>query len=236
MNCVIYARFSPRPDAELSESIELQLEKCTSYAGLKQYHIVQTLSEREISGARADNRPELQKALRLACSEKAVLICYSLSRLARNTRDALEIADRLHKAGAGLALLDLDIDTSSPMGRCVFTILSAVAELERRQIAQRTSDSMQRKQKHGKRMSRHAPWGFRLMGSEIFPDSRERMITSHIMRMHGQGMSINAIRRSLKATNMLPRGKDWYLSTISQIIASSRDSSPPPDHAETQPQ
>lgn len=219
MNAIIYARFSPRPDAATSESIDLQVEKCSAYAAFRQYYIVQTHSEREISGARADNRPALQKAVREACSAKGVLICYSLSRLARNTRDALEISARLEKAGAHLALLDMQVDTSSAAGRMFFTIMASFAQFEREQVSQRTSDAMQRKQSKGMRMSRYAPWGFRLMGKELYPDQRERALAVRIHKMAELGMTPYAICQSLETTGVKARGKRWYIQTVQGILS-----------------
>ncbi len=46
-----------------------------------------------MSGGRADNRPGLQAAIALACKRKAVLVVYKLDRLARNTRDALDVLE-----------------------------------------------------------------------------------------------------------------------------------------------
>lgn len=53
-----------------------------------------------VSGKRADNRPGLQAALAEACGAKGVLVAYDLRRLGRSTRDAIDIADRLRRAGA----------------------------------------------------------------------------------------------------------------------------------------
>jgi hypothetical protein len=48
-----------------------------------------------------------------------------LDRLARNTKDALALLDRIHAAKCGLKVLDMDINTATPSGKVMFTILSA---------------------------------------------------------------------------------------------------------------
>ncbi|MFA7279138.1 MAG: recombinase family protein [Sterolibacterium sp.] len=220
MNAIIYARFSPRPGAELCESIELQMERCRAYIGMKGYNELWIYEDRELSGGRADNRPGLQAALDTACQRKAVLVCYSLSRLARNTRDALAIIDRLEKHGANLALLDLNLDTASPMGRCMFTIMSAIAELERQQIAQRTSDAMQRHQANGRRMSRHAPYGFHAgRNGVLVPSQYEQAAIQKIHELASRDMGPRAIARELERLDIRCRmRKAWHHGTVARIL------------------
>ena len=92
-----------------------------------------------LSGAKAHNRPALQAALTDACKHKAALVVYSLSRLARSTKDAIAISERLHKAGADLVSLSEKIDTTSAAGKMVFRMLAVLAEFERDIISERTA-------------------------------------------------------------------------------------------------
>ena len=92
---VLYARFSPRPNAEECDSVEKQLERCRAYSLGHGYTVVAQHHDKDLSGARADNRPGLQSAIAAACKRKAVLVVYSLSRLARCTRDAIDLAASL---------------------------------------------------------------------------------------------------------------------------------------------
>jgi DNA invertase Pin-like site-specific DNA recombinase len=110
--------------------------------------------DKDLSGERGDNRPGLQRAITAACDRKAVLCVYSLSRLARCTKDAIDLAERLSAAGADLAVIQENVNTRSPMGRFVFILFSALAELEHEQVAERTSTAMLRHQAKGRRMTR----------------------------------------------------------------------------------
>ena len=96
-----------------------------------------------------------------ACKAKAVLVVYKLDRLARNTRDALDVLERLQKSKADLASVVEQINSRSPMGRFFFTQLAAFAELEREQIRARTSAAMRSYQAEGRRMTRadRCPYG-----------------------------------------------------------------------------
>src|SRR6185295_927090 len=109
---------------------------------------------------KADNRPALQAALEAACRGKAALVVYSLSRLARSTRDAIGMSERLHKAGADLVSLSERIDTTTAAGKMVFRMLAVLAEFERDQIAERTKGALSHMRNQGKRISGKIPYGY----------------------------------------------------------------------------
>ena len=232
MNAFLYARFSPRPDEEKSESIELQQEHMRAYCALHNYTVAATFDDRALSGARMDNRPGLAAAVAAACKAKGVLVCYSLSRLARNTHDALSMADTLSRAGAHLAILDMHgetVDTHTPTGRCLFTMLAAIAELERRQTAQRTSDAMVRLQANGRVMSRHLPLGWKRGGKDetcrqlMVPDDRERAVRNDILSMHAGGLRPKAIIQRLHDDGVRFRGNTWFpRSLLYKVLAESQ--------------
>ena len=93
----------------------------------------------KVSGAKTD-RPELAKLLRRLVRGD-VLVVTRLDRLARSTRDLLNILDVIGKAGAGFKCLgDAWADTTTPHGRLMLTVLGGLAEFERELILARTSD------------------------------------------------------------------------------------------------
>ena len=79
--------------------------------------------DRGLSGGRCDNRPALKEALKAVCRGDS-LVVYSLSRLARSTRDTLMIAETLERKGADLVSLSERIDTTSSTGKMVFRMLA----------------------------------------------------------------------------------------------------------------
>lgn len=84
------------------------------------------------------NRPELERLLDHLRPGDVVTIT-RLDRLARNTRDLLDIAERIQKVGAGLRSLDEPwADTTTPAGRMVLTVFAGIAEFERSLIIERT--------------------------------------------------------------------------------------------------
>src|ERR1700738_4236162 len=99
----------------------------------------------KISGAVTD-RKALAKAI-AALGPGDVLLVTRLDRLARSTRDLLNVLDAVGKAGAGFkSLADPMIATTSPHGKLILAVLAALAEFERSMILTRTSEGRKRAQ------------------------------------------------------------------------------------------
>jgi DNA invertase Pin-like site-specific DNA recombinase len=107
----------------------------------------------KVSGARTD-RVELGKLLK-RLDKGDVLIVTRLDRLARSTRDLLNILDTVAKAGAGFrSLADTWADTTTPHGRLMLTVLGGLAEFERELIRARTGEGRKRAMAKGVKFGR----------------------------------------------------------------------------------
>lgn len=96
-----------------------------------------------VSGARA-SRPQFDRAI-TAIEPGDTLVITTLDRLGRSTQNMLAFADDLHDRGASLRVLNLgggDVDTSTPMGAMVFTIMAALAQMEHEIKRERLIDSI----------------------------------------------------------------------------------------------
>jgi DNA invertase Pin-like site-specific DNA recombinase len=136
-----YARVSTKDQTLASQDAQLHAAGCAKVYAEK------------VSGARTD-RPELAKVLkRLEAGD--VLIVTRLDRLARSTRDLLNILDMVGKAGASFKSLgDTWADTTTPHGRLMLTVLGGLAEFERELILARTSDGRIRAKAKGVKFGR----------------------------------------------------------------------------------
>jgi len=221
MKAIIYTRFSPRRNADQCESCQTQFDYARKYCSLQTMDIIGEYKDEAMSGASAANRPGLQAALAHACNSKAVLVVYSLSRLARNTKEAIEISERLDKAGADLVSLHEKIDTTTAMGRFVFKLLAALAELEREQIAERTQEAMLRHQAAGKRMSDRTPYGWLRdpdNHTRLVADTAEQANIEYIISLRNKGYGLRQICRKLQTEQILCRNNKWHHGTIKRII------------------
>jgi DNA invertase Pin-like site-specific DNA recombinase len=107
----------------------------------------------KVSGAVTD-RKQLAKAIS-ALGAGDVLLVTRLDRLARSTRDLLNVLDAVGKAGAGFRFLaDAWADTTTPHGRLMLTVLGGLAEFERELIKARTEEGRRRAQARGVRFGR----------------------------------------------------------------------------------
>lgn len=127
MKVIGYVRVSTEGQATEGVSLDAQEKKIRAWAELKGVSEVEIFIDAGVSGCSADNREAPQDALR-AIAEGDALVVYSLSRLARSTKDTLEIADRLDRLGADLVSLSENIDTTTAAGKMVFRILAVLSE------------------------------------------------------------------------------------------------------------
>jgi DNA invertase Pin-like site-specific DNA recombinase len=105
------------------------------------------------SGAKTD-RPELAKLMK-RLERGDIVIVTRLDRLARSTRDLLNVLDAVGKAGAGFrSLKDTWADTTTPHGRLMLTVLGGLAEFERELIKARTGEGRSRAKARGVRFGR----------------------------------------------------------------------------------
>src|SRR5438034_179048 len=136
-----YARVSTRDQDLAGQIADLQAAGCGN------------IFKEKASGARTD-RPELAKVIR-RLEAGDVLVVTRLDRLARSTRDLLNILDAIGKAGAGFkSLKDTWADTTTPHGRLMLTVLGGLAEFERELIRARTGEGRKRAKESGVRFGR----------------------------------------------------------------------------------
>ena len=95
------------------------------------------------------NRPELQKMLEYVRKGDTVIV-ESISRFARNTRDLLELVEKLTVKGVEFVSKKEAIDTTTPTGKFMLTVFGAVAELEREYILQRQREGIAIAKEQGK--------------------------------------------------------------------------------------
>ena len=106
---------------------------------LARYGVDYTYTEK-MTGTKKD-RPELTKMLERMTTGDVVVI-ESLSRLGRSTKDLIELTGLFHEKGVNLVSLKESIDTNTPTGKLLFTLMSAIAQFERDTIADRTREGL----------------------------------------------------------------------------------------------
>ncbi|MCA9013007.1 MAG: recombinase family protein [Planctomycetaceae bacterium] len=222
-----YVRVSTEQQANEGISLDAQKGKVASWCELNGHVLCGLFVDAGLSGKRADNRPELQKALDAVTRCGGILLVYSLSRLARSTKDTLQISERLEKADADLVSLSEKIDTTSAAGKMVFRMLAVLAEFERDLISERTVAALQHKKRQGGRMGQ-LPFGFTVGadGDKLVSAELEQKVIQQIHRLRKDGHTLQAIARQLVAERVPNKAGRirWNTTQIHRLL---QRSSPP---------
>lgn len=218
---VAYVRVSTEDQASEGVSLEAQQTKLAAWCVVNDCKLLDTHTDAGLSGGRADNRPGLQIAIEQACRTKSVLVVYSLSRLARSTKDTIAIGEKLDKAGADLVSLSEKIDTTSAAGKMIFRMLAVMAEFERDQVSERTSMAMAHKKSKGERVGT-LPYGFDLAadGVTLVSNDAEQQVIEVIRGLRAQGVSYRKIAAELEKRHILTKAGEtqWRHTTIKSIL------------------
>ncbi len=114
---------------------------------LKRYGCDIIYSEK-MTGTKKD-RPELSKMIE-RMTEGDTVVIVALSRLGRSTKDLIELTELFQSKGVHLVSLKESIDTSTPSGKLLFTLMSAIAQFERDTIADRTREGLRSARARGR--------------------------------------------------------------------------------------
>ena len=126
---VAYIRVSTR---EQNEARQLE--------ALQKYDIEKWYTEK-VSGKNMTDRPELQNMIDFV-RQCDTVYCHDFSRIARSTRDLLDIIEKLNAKGVHLVSNKENIDTSTPNGRLMLTMLSAIYQFERENMLDRQAEGI----------------------------------------------------------------------------------------------
>ena len=113
---------------------------------------VEKIYSEKMTGTKS-HRPELDE-MRNRLESGDTVVIYSLSRLGRSTKDLLALVEEFRDNGVKLLSVKEQIDTETPSGRLLITILAAVAEFERDTIVQRTNDGLAAARARGRKGGR----------------------------------------------------------------------------------
>jgi DNA invertase Pin-like site-specific DNA recombinase len=216
-----YCRVSTADQADFGVSLDAQTEKIRVWSVANGYELADVLVDRGLSGGRCDNRPALQEALK-AVSRGDSLVVYSLSRLARSTRDTLMIAESLERKGADLVSLSERLDTTTSAGKMLFRMLAVLSEFERDVISERTSMAMEQLRRSGKYLGGFDPYGFRCVEGELEAIPEEQRVIQMVQRLRGEGQSLGSIGKRLLETGITTRtGKPFQPVQIARILKAS---------------
>lgn len=173
-----YARVS-----STGQNIELQIDALTTYGCEK-------IFKEKISGRKKENREQFKRLMETV-KEGDTIVVTKLDRMARNTRDALETIESLRERGVALVILNMGgqvVDTSTPVGKMMVTMLAAIAEFEADMIRERQMEGIQAAKERG---------AFRGRVPKFTADSKELQQAIELVRKRQDtGMSMDMIAKA----------------------------------------
>ena len=154
----IYCRVSTLNQAEDGYSIGEQQDKLNKYCDIMGWEVIKTYTDAGFSGSNIE-RPAMKQLLKDAANHRFnTILVYKLDRLSRSTSDNLYLIKEVFKKNnIEFVSLNEKIDTSDAMGEFFFTLLAAVAEMERKTITERMVLGRLGRAKAGKTMSYQLP-------------------------------------------------------------------------------
>ncbi|GAE93884.1 phage DNA invertase [Gracilibacillus boraciitolerans JCM 21714] len=211
---VIYARVSTEEQASEGYSIEAQKQLLRDYAKHRNIQIIDEYIDEGRSGKSIEGRPQMLRLLRDAKDTKFdAVITYKLDRLARKTRDSLEIIETLERHNVQLMSYSESIDTSTPGGKMFYTVLSSISEMERSTIIDRVKMGMNQRAKQGK-WNGGIVFGYNVVDKELVVNEDEAAIVQDIFNLADKGYGFKKIAYDLNKRGIKTK-KNKEFSTIS---------------------
>jgi DNA invertase Pin-like site-specific DNA recombinase len=156
------------------------------------------------SGASTDGRTEFLTMLQAITAKRKEfdkVLALRPDRLARSVADLSQLIQTARKHGVDIATVENALDSGTPVGSMIFSILASVAELELSLIRQRTRDSFERRRQLGLRAGGNLGYGFTLGpdGVHVALDPARVPVVREIFQRRARGESLSAIAAGLNA-------------------------------------
>ncbi len=186
----LYARVSTTDQSTDSQLLDLR-----RYVRERGWNIYKEFVDEGISGTK-DSRPALNELMNDAKKRRCdVVLVWRFDRFARSTKHLILALEEFKNLGIDFVSYQENIDTSSPLGSAIFTIISAVAQLERDIIAERVKAGLRRAKENGKKLGR----------------PRATVDTEKIHWLRSKGLSLRAIAKETGVSR----------TTVSDVLSAS---------------
>lgn len=228
MRAAVYLRVSTEDQAS-GGTIETQRQFAESYCRLQGLTPVEVYADEAVSGTLPlERRPAGKQLLADAKARRfEVLYVYRIDRFSRSVLELLRAVETLDASGVTLRSMTEPFDLSTPLGRCILTILASFAELERSAIRERMMLGAQRVAREGRWSGGRIAYGYRTGpdGSLVIHED-EAVVIRRIFALHAEELSAMAVARLLAAERVptwgelrnVPTGRRWSGAVVAGIL------------------
>ena len=207
MRVLAYVRVSTDEQVDSGAGLDAQRSAISAECERRGWTITETIEDAGWS-ARNLKRPGIQTALeRLKSGEADALVVAKLDRLSRSMLDFTTLMAQAQKQGWALVALDCAVDTTTPAGEAMASVLAVFAQFERRLIGQRTKEGLAVKRAQGVKLGR--------------PRSLPDEVRARIIEERKRGATLTAIANDLNSDGVRTAqgGRRWWPSTVRTVLA-----------------
>lgn len=189
------------------------------------WELVEIFADEGLSGMKAENRTEFQRMIRL-CELRQIdlVVAKSVSRFARNVKEALEYARKLKLLGIGVQFEKEGINTLALGDEMLLATFSAIAQEESQSISQNQRLANIKRMERGEYIATNAPYGFRLVNKKLEIYEPEAEVVKSIFQLYLNGWSTHEIARELTQRHIPTKygNERWKSDKVSYILGNER--------------
>jgi len=215
----IWVRVSSKMQVEKDSHIHHEM-RANSFAKSRDFIVAKTYRLEALSGKSIMGYDETKRMLADIKSGAITGLVFSkIARLARNTRELIEISEIFREYNSDLISMDMSIDTSTSIGRHFFRQMSSMAEWEREMIAERISASVLTRAELGKQLGGQAPFGYKYKNKKLIINTDEAPIRKLMFELFLEHKRKKTVARILNEKgHRTRRGNKFTDSTVKRLL------------------
>jgi len=217
-----YIRVSSAQQAQEGVSLEAQQARIEQWCAANGYELAHVFKDEGISGKRMDTRQGLLNAL-ASIKKGNAFVFYSMSRVARSTKDMIEIGEIVNKKKADMVSLNGEpINTTTASGKMIFEMLAVLAQFERNLVGERTATVLRNKKTNGQVYTNKTPYGFIRVNDRLEQVKQEVQVVMEIQQARAKGQTLQSIADGLNSRGIPTKtNKQWQPATIHLLLQRS---------------